>query len=203
VIGVSCPVQHTVLSAGRSSSTLLNFSRLRDAILPEVVRNEDTEAASPWQPIYEERGNQDVLRVGGLRHVIEILERAENGLLADFVLVGLMACEQGCFGTPVSGEESFLAWHRWQRVRRGFVRPAKAFRRKDPFVARSGMRLDDDMSRAIHKLQQIDLLTAGLPGKNCGMCGAPTCREMAEDLVLGRAHGQECARRTEPPEKGK
>ena len=203
IVGVSCPAQHTVLSTGPSSSTLLSFARLRDAILPVVVRSKNTAAASPWLPIHEERGNQSVFRVGGLRHVIKILEKAENGLLVDFLLVELMACEQGCLGTPVSREESFLAWHRWQCVRHNFAGPAKAFRRKDPFVARSGMRLDDDMSRAIHKLEQIDLLTAGLPGKNCGMCGAPACREMAEDLVLGRAHGQECARRTEPSEKGR
>ena len=203
VVGASCPAQHTVLSTGPSSSTLLNFSRLRDAVLPVVVRSENRAAASPWQPIREERGNRSVFRVGGLRHVIKILEKAENGLLADIPLVELMACEEGCFGAPLSREEPFLARHRWQSARRDFTGPARAFRRKDPFVARSGMRLDDDMSRAIRKLQEIDLFTAGLPGKNCGMCGAPTCREMAEDHVLGRAHGRECPHRTEPRERDK
>ncbi|MFC1597639.1 [Fe-Fe] hydrogenase large subunit C-terminal domain-containing protein [Planctomycetota bacterium] len=201
VAGISCPAQHTVLRTGRSMATLLNASRLRHAVSPMVAREMNAAVASPWQPVNEDRGNQGVFRVSGLRHVINILEQAENGLLADFVLVELMACEQGCFGTPVSGEEPFLAWHRWQCVRRDFAGPARAFRRKDPFVARSGMRLDDDMSRAIRKLHQIDVFTASLPGRDCGMCGAPTCREMAEDVVLERARRQECPRRTEPPEE--
>ena len=203
VLGISCPAQYTVLNTGRSSPAPapLNLSRLRNAVLPVVIRSKDTAAAPPRRPSHGERSNRGVLRAGGLRHVVKILEKAENGLLADFVLVELLACDQGCFGSPLSPEEPLIAWHRWQRVRWNLVGPASAFRRKSPFVPRSGMRLDDDMSRAIEKLQQIDLVTAGLPGKNCGMCGVPGCSEMAEDLVLGRAKSIVCPHRVVGPEE--
>jgi ArsR family metal-binding transcriptional regulator len=64
---------------------------------------------------------------------------------------------------------------------------ARAIRRTAPFAARPGMRLDSDMARAIRKLSQMNELTRGLPGRNCGQCGAPTCAALAEDIVLDRA----------------
>ena len=51
------------------------------------------------------------------------------------------------------------------------------------------------MSEAIAKLAELDALTKGLPGKDCGMCGAPTCAAFAEDVVLGRATMEACVRR--------
>lgn len=204
-LGVSCPAQHTLVNTGRSSSTPvpLMLSRLRGAVFSAAIRHRDTATGPPRQPGPEERAGPDVLQASGLRHVLNILDKAENGLLADFVLLELLACEQGCFGSPAGGEEPFIARHRWQRVRRDLVRPAKAFRRKTPLVARAGMRLDDDMSRAVEKLLEIDRLTADLPGKNCGMCGAPACSDLAEDLVLGRAQGMVCPHRADGQEKSR
>ena len=48
------------------------------------------------------------------------------------------------------------------------------------------------MARAMSKLSAIEDELRTLPGRNCGMCGAPTCLAMAEDLVLGRAQRTEC-----------
>ena len=205
VVGVSCPAQHTVLSTGRGPSKLapLCLSRLRGAVLPTAVRCRDTAPSPPRQPGQAQRCEPGVLRASGVRHVVEILDKAESGLLGDLVLLELFACDGGCFGSPLSPEEPSIAWHRWQRVRCDFAAPAKAVRREAPLVARPGMRLDDDMSRAIEKLRRIDLLTADFPGKDCGMCGAPTCGDMAEDLVLGRATSAPCPHRANSTEKGK
>jgi len=73
------------------------------------------------------------------------------------------------------------------------------------YEARPGLRLDDDMTRAIQKLARIDKLTRSLPGVNCGLCGAPTCAALAEDIVLGRADADACVRQrpsTTPPARG-
>jgi len=37
-----------------------------------------------------------------------------------------------------------------------------------------------------------DELIAGLPGRDCGACGAPTCSSLAEDIVMDRRPGLEC-----------
>jgi Na+-translocating ferredoxin:NAD+ oxidoreductase RNF subunit RnfB len=33
---------------------------------------------------------------------------------------------------------------------------------------------------------------AALPGLNCGLCGAPTCKELARDVSMGDASKQDC-----------
>jgi Na+-translocating ferredoxin:NAD+ oxidoreductase RNF subunit RnfB len=43
------------------------------------------------------------------------------------------------------------------------------------------------MAVAIRKLAQLDTETRALPGRDCGVCGAPTCAALAEDIVMGRA----------------
>jgi Na+-translocating ferredoxin:NAD+ oxidoreductase RNF subunit RnfB len=62
------------------------------------------------------------------------------------------------------------------------------------------MRLDADMGKAIEKLARIDELASGLPGRDCGVCGSPSCASLAEDIVLDRHPGLECPvlRRGEP-----
>lgn len=46
-------------------------------------------------------------------------------------------------------------------------------------------KLDDDRFTAMNKLMEIESTVAGLPLADCGLCGAPSCRAYAEDLVGG------------------
>ena len=54
------------------------------------------------------------------------------------------------------------------------------------------MQLDEDITTAIRKLEKMDEVLNGLPGLDCGACGAPTCQSLAEDVVQGRAHETDC-----------
>ena len=38
----------------------------------------------------------------------------------------------------------------------------------------------------------VEELTEQLPGLDCGSCGAPTCRALAEDIVRGEADRTDC-----------
>jgi Na+-translocating ferredoxin:NAD+ oxidoreductase RNF subunit RnfB len=57
---------------------------------------------------------------------------------------------------------------------------------------RSIMKLDEDMVQAMRKMKKIEKITNFLPGIDCGACGSPTCRALAEDVVQGRAHTTDC-----------
>jgi len=196
-VAVGCPAQCSVLAASRG--------RLRgivaSSLLVQAVRRQAAEGgrgdASPRVPRPEavgERG-EDVLRVTGARRVIAALEEAENGLLADVPVLELLACEEGCFGSPLLRGEPAVARWRWAGAS-GAARPAaRAIRRERAFAARRGLRLDEDMARAIAKLAEMDRLLRELPGRDCGLCGAPTCRALAEDIVLGRADAAACLQR--------
>ena len=41
-------------------------------------------------------------------------------------------------------------------------------------------------------MQQIEELCSRFPGLDCGSCGAPTCRTLAEDIVKGEASERDC-----------
>ncbi len=130
-----------------------------------------------------------VLRISGLSHVLRALEKAEASALAGVELLVLYACDQGCWGSPLFPEDPFLARDRAEGVAVG---RAPALPRGRPFQARPGQRLDESMPAAIRKLALIDELARSLPGRDCGICGAPTCACRAEDIVLGRVSGKGC-----------
>ncbi|NSW89160.1 MAG: 4Fe-4S dicluster domain-containing protein [Firmicutes bacterium] len=54
------------------------------------------------------------------------------------------------------------------------------------------MKLDEDLTRAIKKLETLEKLNDELPGLDCGACGAPSCRALAEDIVRGNANETDC-----------
>ena len=45
---------------------------------------------------------------------------------------------------------------------------------------------------ALKKIQRIEELMEKLPGMDCGSCGAPSCRALAEDIVRGHATEMDC-----------
>lgn len=54
------------------------------------------------------------------------------------------------------------------------------------------MKLDSDIKNAILKMERIEQIQKQLPGLDCGSCGAPSCRCMAEDIVRGFADEMDC-----------
>lgn len=137
--------------------------------------------------------DERVLRVTGLRHVMSILNAIEDGLANDLTVVEPWACDEGCFGSPLLADDPFLARRRWTPPADA-AGPAVTRRRARPLTPRSGLRLDDDMTKAIGKLARIDKLRRTLPGCDCGWCGSPTCATLAEDIVRGRAAADACVR---------
>jgi len=83
------------------------------------------------------------------------------------------------------------AW-RWAAGAGAAPGEGRSYARARPYRPRPGIRLDPDMAVAIRKLAELDAETKRLPGKNCGVCGAPTCAALAEDIVMGRASRAIC-----------
>jgi Na+-translocating ferredoxin:NAD+ oxidoreductase RNF subunit RnfB len=52
--------------------------------------------------------------------------------------------------------------------------------------------LDPNIGKAIQKMEKVEEILEKLPGIDCGSCGAPTCRALAEDIVNGRAREVDC-----------
>lgn len=138
-----------------------------------------------------------LLRVTGIDHVLSVLERLENGLLSGVRVVEPFVCDGGCFGSPLLPADPSVATYHWRLGEddlraAGALTPGRAVPREIPLAARPGIRLDDDMDRAIEKLARLDAAVRALPGKDCGACGAPTCAALAEDIVMERASRSLC-----------
>jgi len=142
------------------------------------------------------------LSVDGIHNVIKIFEEIEKDRLKDVQFVEALACTGGCLGGPLTVENPYIARSRLKK----HVEDAKSSGMKtgrcydfveDPvwqktIEYRPVMTLDDNFARAIRKLETLEALNKELPGLDCGACGAPTCRALAEDIVRGNAQETDC-----------
>ncbi len=184
-----CPCQRTALEAVKSPAVeILLPSALRTAALPLALAHRQQQAPPPFK-VPADYQLQGQLQVTGIAHVMKILELTENGMMDDVAVLELYLCEKGCFGSPLLSESPFVAAHRWHEQGVPCGLHAQALRRRAPYAPRQGMQLDEDMTKAMTKLAKIDELVKTLPGKDCGLCGCPTCAAYAEDVVLGRPVG--------------
>jgi len=67
-----------------------------------------------------------------------------------------------------------------------------SFQWKENIKHRPIMKLDEDILKAIQKLDALEKINNNLPGLDCGACGAPSCRALAEDIVRGMADETDC-----------
>ena len=59
-------------------------------------------------------------------------------------------------------------------------------------VYRPVMKLNDNLETAMEMAQKIEEIVERLPGLDCGSCGSPNCRALAEDIVRGYAQETDC-----------
>ncbi len=62
----------------------------------------------------------------------------------------------------------------------------------EPIIPRPGRLLDTDFAAARKKMQQMEEIVTQLGGLDCGSCGAPNCRALAEDIVRKLAVKEDC-----------
>jgi iron only hydrogenase large subunit-like protein len=145
-------------------------------------------------------GEKRSISVDGIASVIGVLEAIENGKLKDLAYVEALACPAGCLGGPLTVENPYIARSRL-RNRAAALSPRAASRglpppedlsRTEAIKPRAALLLDPDMLKAMIMLEEIEQLSESLPGLDCGSCGAPSCRALAEDIIRGSAVETDC-----------
>ncbi len=140
------------------------------------------------------------ISVDGLTNVTRVLEDAMMGKLKEVDFIEALACSGGCVGGPLTVENPFMAKERISKLSEGITGElpqvsaelADGFVYDKPITPQNVLRLDEDMVKAIKKMGEIEEITEDLPGLDCGACGAPTCRALAEDIVRGKADELDC-----------
>lgn len=135
------------------------------------------------------------IAVHGIRNIIAILEQTVQESLEGIDFIEALACPEGCLGGPLVMENPFVAKVNLRiEAKRATARMSQTplgddeqYIWKSNVEYRPILQLDEDMVKALEKMQRIDELTEQLPGLDCGACGAPSCRALAEDIVMGNA----------------
>lgn len=144
--------------------------------------------------------NEKYLAADGIENVIRVLEELEDEKIRDLEFVELNACSGGCVGGVLCVENAYVARARLQRLRHYLPVscnhledgiPGEMKWEKDLMFA-PVLKLSQDMNEALRMMADIDRICAELPGLDCGSCGAPSCRALAEDIVRGQADKNQC-----------
>ncbi len=185
---VSCPSQRSALLAQQpiAQRDAVTAAAVRDAILPRLAARAPHVPGTPTTSP-QAGGADDLLVVTGVSHVLAVLEAVEDDRLPGVAAIEPFICDGGCFGSPLLEEDASVTSWRWAAAGGDAPAGGGSLERTRPFRARPGIRLDADMAVAIRKLARLDTETRALPGKDCGVCGAPTCAALAEDIVMERA----------------
>ena len=142
------------------------------------------------------------LAVHGIHNVINIFEEIVEDRLKNVDFVEALSCTEGCLGGPLTVVNPFVAstnlkWQVNRAKERDFSGENTAADYQDLLWTKDMeykpiLKLDDNMMKAMIKMQKLEEINDGLPGLDCGACGSPSCRALAEDIVRGLAFETDC-----------
>lgn len=145
---------------------------------------------------------ENCLFVDGIQNVIGVLEDIELGKLDDIDFFEGLACVGGCVGGPLTVANNFIARNRIMKLKEKLNKDVSAkkyiavdfheFMLNVKLKKSDVLNLDEDIDKAIDMMKSIDEIYKSLPGLDCGSCGSPGCRALAEDIVKGFASEYDC-----------
>ena len=144
--------------------------------------------------------NDKYLAADGIENVIRVLEELEDERIRELDFIELNACSGGCVGGVLCVENAYVAKARLQRLRKYLPVSQNHLRAdipqgmnwQEPLEFAPVLTLSDDLSEAMEMMMEIDNICEKFPGLDCGACGAPSCRSLAEDVVKGQAKESDC-----------
>ncbi len=202
---------------------VINMDYLYNLIQQNISRNKkrlsETASTAPIPPLTREAGlwsltsgesstvSGRTLAIDEIHNVIEFLEMLENEEVKNIDFLELRACAEGCAGGVLTPGNRFLAKerliHRSLAMKRITMEQQQMILQQSSYLqqhikrarieAKSAFQLDDDIGVALEKMDQYQRIVHSLPGIDCGLCGAPSCHALAEDIVKGRAEIGQCS----------
>lgn len=141
------------------------------------------------------------LAADGIENIIKILEELEDEKLNDLDFIELNSCFGGCVGGVLTVENPFVARARIQKLRKFMPVSCNSLEKNYDLTKLSwtkeltpstSMKLADNVIKAMQMMAQMKEIEEVLPGLDCGICGAPSCRELADDIVRGYSQATDC-----------
>lgn len=140
------------------------------------------------------------LAADGIENVINVLEDLEDQKISQLDFIELNACSGGCVGGVLQVENPYVAKSKLKKLRK-YMPVAQShvsgktinnayWQNKIEYMP--VFSLGADFMESLAKMEKADEILKRLPGLDCGSCGAPTCKALAEDIVRGVAHEKDC-----------
>lgn len=144
--------------------------------------------------------NDKYLAADGIENVIRVLEELEDERIRELDFIELNACSGGCVGGVLCVENAYVAKARLQRLRKYLPVSKNHLREEIPqgmswqesLKFSPVLTLSEDLGEAMQMMMDIDDICEKFPGLDCGACGAPSCKALAEDVVKGLAKESDC-----------
>ena len=155
-------------------------------------------------------GCHDIVAVDGIDQVSKVFEEIENRRFRNVDFIEAMACPGGCVGGPLTVENPYIAKARIRKKAQenideesesGIIVNPEQYQSRETKVKMSWttevkpkqiLKLDEDFRKAVVKMEEMEQIVNELPGLDCGSCGAPSCRALAEDIVRGFSQKNDC-----------
>lgn len=140
------------------------------------------------------------LAADGIENVIRILEDLEDDKFDQLEFIELNACAGGCVGGVLTVENPYLAKVKLKRLRKYLPVACNHLKQgKDESTYWTNgvhyepvFNIGKNMKEGIANMARVEELCQKFPGLDCGSCGAPSCKALAEDIVRGVAQEQDC-----------
>jgi hypothetical protein len=145
------------------------------------------------------------LAVHGLEETVAYLHKIEMGQLNDVEYIECRTCHEGCLGGVLTAVDKYVAKRNVQAMVREYGLGSRLPRETILRLYEKGrFRPDQGPARltrifgtrkpplSLTQLNRIEKLLEIIEGRDCGACGAPDCRALAEDVVRGEAKLEDC-----------
>lgn len=139
------------------------------------------------------QGTRPVVSVEGIDNVKKILELAEFGHMDDIGLLGLFACYKGCIGGYFLWSNPFIGRLYIDRMVEHATYLPNSLQLED--YHKEHLLVDEEhisMKERIKRFNQISEILNTLPQFDCGACGFPNCRALAEQIADHEADDSYC-----------
>jgi hypothetical protein len=201
-------------------SHVMNISQIVKGLLAQGEKIEDlppeVESGARWL-VWAASGGESrhilefsetpptMMEASGMDNIATLLNEIELGRLACIDFIECRACYKGCIGGVSASESRYLSLSRidilkidWNISTEERAKLEKLYtegkwrlsKRIEPLPEQAP--LSDDISVALSRLKVFKSIHASLPGFDCGSCGRPSCKAMAEDIVRERGEITDC-----------
>ncbi|MGB9006962.1 MAG: [Fe-Fe] hydrogenase large subunit C-terminal domain-containing protein [Candidatus Aminicenantales bacterium] len=145
------------------------------------------------------------LHVTGLPNIIQVFDDIEKGKLRNVEFLEAFCCWSGCTGGNLTVANIYVTLSKFYtlisqlpetdpqteaEVERRF--PLENLSLDRPIRPRPVKGMTGDLRERVRIMQKAEEILNSLPGLDCGLCGAPTCKVLARDASLGEAVRTDC-----------